>query len=70
MAKAKQRIRSLAIQGHSYASIQEHTRRDCEAVTGEASVWSEQTIERYATVPMGEDPPPVDYSAVLPKGMP
>ena len=69
MAKAKQHIQSLAIQGHSYASIQEHTRRDCEEVTGEASVWSEQTIRLYASVPMGEDAH-VDYSQVLTKGMP
>ena len=69
MAKAKQHIQSLARQGHSYASIQEHTRRDCEEVTGEGSVWSERAIRRYATVPMGEDPPPVDYSHVLTKGM-
>ena len=64
VSKAKQHIQTLAIQGHSCESIQELTREGCEIVTGEASVWSVQTIHRLATVPIGEDPH-VDYSHVL-----
>ena len=64
-AKAKQHIKTLAIEGHSVESIQELTREGCERVTGEASVWSEQTIRRQASGPTGEAPPPVDYSHVL-----
>ena len=64
-SKARHHIQILAIEGHSIESIQELTREGCERVTGGAGVWSESTIRRQASVPIGETPPPVDYSHVL-----